>query len=307
MMSVKVKQDRVEHEGPVVASVNAFKVIDCECCGFRHVVPIPSEEELISAYRHEYFTQEKPLYLERSRQDLPWWNTVYTHRYEILEKHLPATNRKISDIGSGPGFFLLTGQKRGWQVQGVEPSIEAATRSKKLGLDIENIFFSVETAQKLGTFDAINMGEVLEHIRDPAELLKLAHSRLNPGGLICIIVPNDFNPFQMVLEKHLGFKSWWVAPPHRTNYFNFKSLKILLERCGFEVLHQESTFPIDIFLLMGENYIGSDAIGRECHGKRMRLEINLFQSGAAELMASLYSKLSELDLGREIVMIARRV
>jgi hypothetical protein len=39
----------------------------------------------------------------------------------------------------------------------------------------------------------------------------------------------------------------------------------------------------------------------------MRLEIILFQSGAGELMASLYSKLSELDLGREIVMIARRV
>jgi SAM-dependent methyltransferase len=151
------------------------------------------------------------------------------------------------------------------------------------------------------------MGEVLEHIRDPAELLKLAHSRLNPGGLICIIVPKDFNPFQMVLEKHLGFKSWWVAPPHPINYLNFKSLKILLDRCGFEVLHQESTFPIDIFLLMGENYVGNDAIGRECHGKRMRLEIILFQSGAGELMASLYSKLSELDLGREIVMIARRV
>jgi len=295
------------HEGPVVASENEFDVIDCVCCGFRHIVPIPTEEELETAYRHEYYTQEKPLYLERYKQDLEWWNTVYTHRYEILEQHLPATQRKILDIGSGPGFFLLNGKNRGWQAKGIEPSEQAAQHSKQLGLDVENIFFSEQTAPTLGLFDAINMGEVLEHIPRPGEMLKQVHAQLNIGGLLCLIVPNDFNPFQLILRDHVGFKPWWVAPPHHINYFNFQSLRSLLVRCEFEVVHQESTFPIDMFLLMGENYVGNDVIGRECHGKRMNLEKTLFENNAGDLMASLYSKFSELNLGREIVMIARKI
>ena len=304
-MSVGLNKKWQDHEGPVVASFNPFDVIDCERCGFKHVVPIPTEEELITAYRHEYYTQEKPLYLERYRQDLDWWNTVYTHRYEILEKHLPAAQRKLLDIGSGPGFFLLNGQKRGWQVKGVEPSTEAATHSQKLGLDIENIFFSEETAPKLGAFDAINMGEVLEHIPAPAELLNLAHSRLNPGGLICIIVPNDFNPFQLVLEKHLGFNPWWVAQPHHINYFDFKTLADLLNQCGFEVLHQESTFPIDLFLLMGDNYVGNDTLGRACHTRRMNFEKAMVNSGMSDVLTNLYASFASQNIGREIVMFGK--
>lgn len=295
------------HAGALVSPGKEFDVIDCVECGFKHVVPIPTEEELEKAYRHEYYTQEKPLYLERYRQDLEWWNTVYTRRYEILEQNLPAGRRSILDIGSGPGFFLLNGQQRGWQVKGIEPSIEAATHSQKLGLDVENIFFSEETAPMLGTFDVINMGEVLEHIPHPADLLRLAHSKLNADGLICIIVPNDFNPFQTTLEAHLGFQPWWVAPPHHINYFDFKSLAGLLETCGFKVLHQESTFPIDLFLLMGDNYVGNDALGRACHTRRMNFEKAMVQAGRGDVLTSLYTSFAEKNIGREVVMFARAV
>jgi SAM-dependent methyltransferase len=295
------------HEGAVVASENEFDVIDCVYCRFKHVVPIPTQEELESVYSDEYYTKEKPLYLKRYRQDLEWWDTVYTHRYEILETNLPAAKRRILDIGSGPGFFLLNGQKRGWQVKGIEPSIEAAEYSRGLGLDVENIFFSEETTPTLGTFDVINMGEVLEHIPAPAELLKLARQTLNPNGLICIIVPNDFNPFQLTLARHLGFSPWWVAPPHHINYFDFKTLAVLLERCGFEVIHQESTFPIDVFLLMGDNYLGNDSLGRTCHTRRMNFENALIQSGKGELLAALYAGFASQNIGREIVMFARAI
>ena len=93
------------HEGVVVASANGFDVIDCKTCGFKHIISIPTEEELEQTYQHDYYTQEKPLYLERYREDLEWWNMVYTQRYGILEQHLPAEHRRLLDIGSGPGFF----------------------------------------------------------------------------------------------------------------------------------------------------------------------------------------------------------
>lgn len=296
-----------QHEGAIISSVNGFDVIDCVICKFKHVIPMPTEEELEKAYRHDYYTQEKPLYIERYKQDLDWWNGVYTRRYEILEEHLPLGQRSILDIGSGPGFFLLNGLKRGWRVKGVEPSIEAATHTQRMGLDVDNIFFTSETAPQLGTFDAINLGEVLEHIPDPAQLLRLVHSRLNEAGVVCVIVPNDFNPFQGALEQHLGYQPWWVAPPHHINYFDFKSLAGLLRRNGFEVLHQESTFPIDLFLLMGDNYVGNDALGRQCHTRRMNFEKAMVQSGQGDVLTKLYTGFANQNIGREVVMFARAV
>ena len=296
-----------DHEGPTVASDNGFDVIDCQQCGFKHITPIPTVEELERVYQHDYYKQEKPLYLERYREDLDWWNMVYTRRYDALEQHLPANQRHMLDIGSGPGFFLLSGKERGWQVKGVEPSVQAAEHSRELGLDVENIFFSEQTAPKLGTFDAINMGLVLEHIPDPAALLKLIHQQLNDNGLVCIIVPNDFNPFQLVLRDYLGFKPWWVAAPHHINYFDFDSLSNLVERCGFEVVHKEATFPMDMFLLMGDNYVGNDELGRACHTKRINFERAINLGGAGNILAGIYSNFASQGIGREVVMFVRKV
>ena len=294
------------HQGLVWETANSFDVIDCQLCGFKHIVPLPTEKELEHTYQHDYYKEEKPLYIERYMQDLDWWNMVYNQRYVILEQHLPARQRHLLDIGSGPGFFLLNGQHRGWKVKGIEPSIQAAEHSRKLGLDIENTFFSARTATQMGSFDVINLGEVLEHIPDPAALLKLCHCRLNSEGMLCIVVPNDFNPFQLALRDHLNFKAWWVAPPHHINYFDFHSLTLLVEKCGFKVVHQEATFPIDMFLLMGDNYIGNDNLGRACHAKRMNFEMSMTQSGLGKTLMELYSAFARQGIGREIVLYARK-
>ena len=295
------------HEGQVVAAANDYDVIDCIPCGFKHIIAIPSEDDLERIYRDEYYTDNKPQYIDRYHEDLEWWNSVYTRRYEILEYHLKEHQRKILDIGSGPGYFILNGKNRGWQVKGIEPNVQAYQHSQHLDLDVENLFFDEQAANKLGIFDAINMGEVLEHIPNPRGLLEQVHMHLNTAGLVCLIVPNDFNPIQLVLRDHLGFSPWWVAAPHHINYFNFQSLTRLVEKCGFKVVHIESTFPIDMFLLMGENYIGNDNKGRECHAKRMSFEKSISQGGASHILSALYSSFAQQGIGREIVLIAKKV
>jgi len=125
-------------------------------------------------------------------------------------------------------------------------------------------------------------------------------------GLLCINVPNDFNPFQIALQEHCGYNKYWVAPPHHINYFNFDSLARLVENCGFEVIHKDATFPIDLFLLMGENYIGNDLVGRQCHMRRMNFEKNLQIAGLGNLRRSLYKSFASLALGREITLYARK-
>ncbi len=50
-----------EHRGIILDSVNGFDVIECEKCLFKHIIPIPQPDELVTTYRNEYYSIEKPL------------------------------------------------------------------------------------------------------------------------------------------------------------------------------------------------------------------------------------------------------
>lgn len=291
------------HKGKVVDKVKYFDVIECEECGFIHINPVPTMEELKKIYNEEYYSIEKPLYLKHTKEDLDWWKMVHNERYDMFEKHLPPERRRILDIGSGPGYFLLHGKERGWQTLGIEPSAQAAAHGRTLGLEIIEDFLDGNTAKKMGAFDVVYMNDVLEHIPNPYDMLNLAHNLLNPDGLVCVVVPNDYNPFQYALRTACDYKPWWLSPPHHINYFNFESLNRLLSKTGFRVILQEATFPIDMFLLMGDNYIGDNELGRKCHAKRKAFEQNLASAGLSEVKRLLYQKLAEIGLGREVVII----
>ena len=96
-----------QHSGLVLDRVNEFDVIECLSCGYKHVVPIPTQEELEQVYREDYYSHEKPLYLDEHLEDLDWWNLVYDDRYDYLESQLPGESRSLLDIGSVPVYFLL--------------------------------------------------------------------------------------------------------------------------------------------------------------------------------------------------------
>jgi SAM-dependent methyltransferase len=302
---IKIEEAKLNHPGDEVASFNEFSIVDCQSCGFKHAIPIPTVDDLKEIYSHEYYSTEKPLYIERYLEDKEWWDTVYTDRYQILEDNLNQNRRRILDVGSGPGLFLQKGKERGWKVKGIEPSSIAAAFSKDiLGLDISEEFLDEKLAMKMEKFDAVNLGEVLEHLPNPLGMLSLINTLLEDEGLICIIVPNDFNPFQLLLRNHIKVDPWWVQPPHHINYFDFDSLEALLTQAGFKVIYQESTFPIDMFLLMGENYIGDDELGRKCHEKRKIFDMNLSKDKALD--RKIKKSFSEMGIGREIVMFAKK-
>lgn len=294
------------HKGKIIDQCGEYDILDCEICGFVHIDPIPTEEELENVYKEEYYSVEKPLYLERAKEDLDWWDLVYRERYDTFEENLPPEHRHILDVGSGPGYFLMHGKQRGWQTKGIEPSKQAAEHSITMGLDISNDFLNKQTAAGLGKFDVIHMSEVLEHLPDPTGMVSLSNDLLNPGGLLCIVTPNDYNPFQHALRTACGYEPWWLVPPHHINYFNFNSLSRLLINNGFEVILRESTFPIDMFLLMGDNYIGNDALGRQCHGKRKLFEKNLIAAGSSGVKQKLYQKFAEIGIGREVQIFGRK-
>lgn len=295
-----------KHEGNLLGKIDKYEIIDCNICKFIHANPLPSEEELNIIYRDEYYTKEKPDYIQKYNEDIDWWNLIYEYRYDLYESYYKPSESKILDVGSGPGHFLKIGKQRGWKVRGLEPNKDAAKYSRSMGLEITENFFTEDISNSIGEFEVINLGEVLEHLRDPLNFIIQLKNNLSKGGMLSIIVPNDFNPLQEILNKFNGYKPWWLAPPYHINYFTFDSLSTLLKSAGFTIVQKESTFPIEMFLLMGENYVENPVLGREVHKKRIEFEKKILNSNNGQLLRDFYTKLSQLNLGREIFICAKK-
>ena len=293
------------HAGPRLAHVKGHDIVDCVPCGFRHALPLPEPAALEQAYREAYYAEEKPTFLSHAGEDQAWAELAQTDRLEIFERSLPPSRRTLLDIGSGPGFFLKTAKNRGWRAVGIEPSRQAAAHARQLGVEIVEGFFNADTAPGLGRFDVVHMNNVLEHVPDPRKLIDLARDRLTSGGIVCINVPNDFSPFQLAASAAQNTRQWWLAPPHHLNYFDFASLGGLLERFGFQVIERTTSFPMEAFVMMGDNYIDDPALGRACHNKRKTFDLALETAGLKSARRAFYRALAHAGLGREAVVIAR--
>jgi 2-polyprenyl-3-methyl-5-hydroxy-6-metoxy-1,4-benzoquinol methylase len=294
------------HRGAVVDHANGYDVVACEACGFRHVLPLPTAAEQRAAYEEAYYRDEKPAYLERAREDAEWSRVAWEDRLSLFEDLLqPERNLRVLDIGCGPGWFLQVATERGWTTQGIEPSRQAAEHARGLGLDIVNAMFDESAAQRLEPADVVHLNNMLEHVADPIDLLRLALGHARPAGLICVGVPNDYNALQEAVRAS-GVPPWWLAPPHHLNYFDFDSLEALLKRLGLEIVETLTSFPMELFLLMGENYVGNDGVGRECHLRRKRFDLALEKAGLGAVRRKLYGALAKAGIGREAIIVARK-
>ena len=294
------------HQGSRIAAHENHTIIACESCGFRHALPLPEAAALEEVYREDYYTHEKPTFLAHAGEDQLWGELAQTDRLEILESLLPPDRRRLLDVGCGPGFFLQTALRRGWLAHGIEPSRQAAAHARTLGALITEGFFNDVSAASLGRFDAIHLSNVLEHVPDPARLLLLAYGMLEPGGAICVTVPNDFSPLQIAGRAAVGADDWWVAPPHHLNYYNFDSLTGLIARSGFAAKARTTSFPMEAFLMMGENYVNDPALGRACHHRRKKFDLAFEAAGLKETRRGFYRALAELGIGREAVVIGMK-
>tara|TARA_B110001454_G_scaffold131624_1_gene122584 strand:- start:124 stop:642 length:519 start_codon:yes stop_codon:yes gene_type:complete len=171
------------------------------------------------------------------------------------------------------------------------------------------------TPNEIGKFDAIHTFDVLEHVNNPIDIIKKAYSLLKKGGIIVVEVPNDFNPLQKLVQKKLKKKEWWLTLSHNLknsayiqhlNYFNFSSISDLIKRAGFKIIIKESTFPLELFLLMGQDYVKNPKIGKKIHLARIQFEKNFEKRKEVQLKRTIYQKLAEIGIGRTAIIYAKK-
>lgn len=302
------------HRGREIVRKGSYRIIDCEICGFKHVYPVPDEKGIARYYRSKYYTGIKNENTvcgisrlmkknKETKNELRWLSaTLYSDVNHVLEKYIdkPAN---ILDVGCGTSDFLKFMKKANWNIVGIEPSLDMEKRER--GLVVHNKSFEDFVAghpEDEKRFNAIIMLNVLEHVPDPVRFLNHAKRLLYPrNGLVCIRVPNDFNILQDFSSKKCGKSLWWVAIPDHINYFDNSSLSRLLASSGFKVFHAMADFPMEFFILMGENYVDNPAAGKLCHRKRMNFELSIDR----DLRWNIYRSMTKLGLGRDLLVFAK--
>lgn len=151
---------------------------------------------------------------------------------------------RILDIGCGFGFFLTLAQDEGWEPFGVDVSaVAVAYCQEKWGTAVQRTDL-LQADYPDGHFHAVTMWNVLEHLSDPLGTLQEANRILIEGGLLLVRVPNmvfhnQFRSFRGLLPL-IGMKKpsylGGVAPPQHLYGFTPHTLRLMLNRAGFDVL-----------------------------------------------------------------------
>ncbi len=290
-----------------------IRVIECEACGYRHQDPLPTPDEVASLYAAQYYEEVKPDYhaiVERDRAQIELWSDLKRRVADrLLDERRIAVDRprRVLDIGSSFGQFLLPFARAGWRSVGVEPAngpAEVAAGHDELEIH-HGMFEAFDAATLGGPFEVVHLGGVLNHLLDPVSTFeRIRDELLVPGGVVIVETSNDFNALQETIVAGRGHDRWWVVPDHVT-YFDHRSLGELLERLDLPVRQVMGTFPMELFPLLGWDYLADGDVGPDCHRRRVAFEELVASAAGPEVLERLYTALGSAGFGRAVLLFAQ--
>jgi len=144
---------------------------------------------------------------------------------------------KLLDVGCSTGRLIYHLKNIGWQVTGIEVDPFAADIAKKNNLDVRTGELKEGQYQK-SSFDVILMGDVIEHVRSPRQLLTLSYDLLREDGVLFINTPNAQSGFaisSLLLSKLLNFPWPHSEAPYHLYEFTPKTLLQILSSIDYEI------------------------------------------------------------------------
>lgn len=261
-----------------------YSIYRCEYCESSFALPMESCETLYDliyanigripgyARYHRYFEEIKktrsPLDYLASKEESYWATAIHLRKLLASEKR----KLRILEIGCGLGYLTYALSTDGFDAKGMDISrqfIQNATEA------FGDLFICGDLGTSLREFgqryDLLVMNQVIEHIPDIKNFLKIAIDLLVAGGEILITTPNrSFFPPATIWETELPpIHLWWFGEKSfeclskelkcTVTFFDFSEYYEKHYTNSFSILNTNSRKPIfDVKGLLKPNAIVSD-------------------------------------------------
>ncbi|GGH33063.1 class I SAM-dependent methyltransferase [Paenibacillus segetis] len=283
--------------------------------GYYELINKPDDLELESYYKNIYYQESRSSYSKSYvEEEIQYFKNKYEQKYSILLEHNihSCDTRGFLDIGCGEGWGLDFFCSKGWEVKGLEYSGYGCSIHHPEMLQFLTEGEPEVALKKLISenkkFDVIWLDNVLEHLKNPLEILKYCSLLLSEQGVLVIEVPNDFSIVQnRLLEKGFIKEEFWVVSPDHISYFNKDGLTNLCSDAELDCLDIISDYAIDFDLFNpNSNYKADSTLGPSSHNSRIEIE-NMLHSISVEKTNKLYRIYAELGIGRQITGFYRKI
>jgi SAM-dependent methyltransferase len=212
---------------------NGHRVVRCRGCGLVYVNPRPPAESLPGLYAD---------YHVRDGGDEASWNRLmagcFREAASLLERDRAAggavAGGRLLDVGCGYGGFVRLMRDRGWDAAGIDPSPATVAAAAAAGTPVR--LGTLDEAE--GSWDAITLFYVLEHLPDPSAALRRLFGLLAPGGTLLLRVPHTAPIVRML--RPFGLDGTLFDPPYHLFDFPPAVLGDMLRKAGFTGVR---TFP----------------------------------------------------------------
>lgn len=195
-------------------------IVECKGCTVLYENPRFDDNVILQSYMQSDETGHDSQFHMRVRS--------FVKALKRNQKHIPPPGAKVLDIGTAGGAFLDAAALHGYDVWGLEPSAHLVEKGKKRGLKILQGTIEDNNFEK-GSFDMVCLWDVIEHLTNPAESLKIIKKLLKPDGVLLINYP-DISTFQ---AKIFGKHFWWLISVHIT-HFSPNTIREICERTGYD-------------------------------------------------------------------------
>jgi len=149
-------------------------------------------------------------------------------RVGIMEKYLQSRHGQsvhYLDVGCSTGFVVEAARDRGWRSIGIDLNPSAIEFGRCRGLDLRTVALE-DSGFASGSFDAISLFDVLEHLLAPLRTLRACIDLLAPGGILFLYVPNYDSASRLLM----GSDAHFIWPTHHLNYYTPATMRDLMSR-----------------------------------------------------------------------------
>jgi SAM-dependent methyltransferase len=212
-------------------SGDTFIAMRCRECGLIYLDPRPTPTELPRIYPPNYhafdFSPERFGFVYRVRRSLEARRALQWCRGL-------RDDARILDVGCGDGFHLRLLRDFGrptWTLEGVDANDRAIDAARRAGLTVHHGTIE-QLSLPAASYDLVLLIATIEHVDDPAGVLRAVRRLLKPGGRVVIVTDNTATlDFAVFGGRHWGGYHF----PRHFNLFNRGTLKRLSAIAELEV------------------------------------------------------------------------